>query len=97
MSQMIKYEPWVDDTINVFIAKLRETFICKESPKPIVMNTMEWFAYFSLVVITDITFGERSGFLETGTDVGGTVAQNRNMVKPWLYVGDNELGGPGAG
>ncbi len=27
MSQLVKYEPWVDDTISIFIAKLRETFV----------------------------------------------------------------------
>ncbi len=37
------------------------------------MNMMEWFAYFSLDVITDITFRGRAGFLKTGNDVGGTI------------------------
>jgi cytochrome P450 len=91
LSQLIKYEPWVEDTVNVFIAKLHEKFISEDSPAPI-MNMMEWFAYFSLDVITDITFGERSGFLETGTDVGGTITQTRKMMEPWLYVSGNGLG-----
>jgi hypothetical protein len=91
LSQLIKYEPWVDDTIHVLIAKLRQTFVRDESSRPI-MNMMEWFAYFSLDVITDRTFGERSGFLETGTDVTGTISENRKMMEPWLCVSGNELG-----
>lgn len=88
---MIKYEPRVDDTVKVFITKLRETFVSEESPG-LVMNMMLWFGYFSLDVITDITFGERAGFLATGTDVGGTITQNRKMMEPWLYVGGNDFG-----
>lgn len=56
------------------------------------MNMMEWFAYFSLDVITDITFGERSGFLETGTDVGGIISQNGKIMESWLYVRANKVG-----
>lgn len=56
LSQLIKYEPLVDDTINVFIARLRKMFVRDGSLGPI-MNMMELFAYFSLDVIIDITFG----------------------------------------
>ena len=67
MTQMVKYEPWVDDNITLFIEQLRKRFIAKQGPGE-AMDIMEWVTYFSLETIYDITFGERAGFVEEGRD-----------------------------
>jgi hypothetical protein len=32
MSQIVKYEPWVDDNITLFIEQLRKRFVEKQGP-----------------------------------------------------------------
>ena len=90
MTQMVKYEPWVNDNITLFIEQLRKRFIAKQGPGA-SMNIMEWSAYFSLETIYDITFGERAGFVEEGRDVNGVIAGVHQMMAPVLYVSGNRF------
>ena len=90
MTQMVKYEPWVDDNIALFIQQLRKQFVAKEGPGA-TMNVMEWATYFSLDLIYEITFGERIGFVEEGRDVNGIIGAVHQTCAPWLYVSENIL------
>jgi hypothetical protein len=51
-----------------------------------VVNFMELLGYFSADVISEMTFGERTGFLEAGTDVENIIGGVRLVFAPWLYV-----------
>jgi hypothetical protein len=66
---MVKYEPWVNDNITLFIEQLRKRFVAKQGSGA-TMDIMEWATYFSLETIYDITFGEGAGFVEEGRDGG---------------------------
>ena len=87
VTQMVKYEPWVDDNIQIFIQQLRKRFVTKQGPGA-TMNLMDWAAYLSLDLLHEITFGERAGFMEEGRDVNGVIAGVHKMMSGALYVSD---------
>jgi hypothetical protein len=68
LTQLLRYEPWIDGTTELFLEKIRSGFAGKEGPDGIV-DFIEWLGYFSADVISEMTFGERTGFLEAGKDV----------------------------
>lgn len=85
LSHIKRYEPWVDGTIALFLEKMRTKFSGKEGPEGVV-NFMEWLGYFFADVISEMTFGERTGFLEAGQDVDHIIGGVRRVFEPWLYV-----------
>jgi cytochrome P450 len=85
LTQIIRYEPWVDGTIALFLNKMRTKFSGKEGPDGVI-DFMEWLGYFSADVISEMTFGERTGFLEAGKDVDNIIGGVRRVFAPWLYV-----------
>ena len=85
LTQIIRYEPWVDGTIALFLEKMRSRFAGKEGPDGVV-NFMQWLGYFSADVISEMTFSERTGFLEVGEDVENIVGGARRVFAPWLYA-----------
>jgi hypothetical protein len=85
LTQLIRYEPWIDGTITLFLEKIRSRYSEKEGSDGIV-NFMEWLGYFSADVISEMTFGERTGFLEAGKDVDNIIGGVRRVFAPWLYV-----------
>ena len=85
LSQVIRYEPWVDGTIALFLDKMSSMFAGKAGPGGVV-NLMEWLGYFSADVISEMTFGERTGFLEAGQDVHNIIGGVRQVFAPWLYA-----------
>lgn len=90
MTQMVKYEPWVNDNIALFINQLRTRFVTKGGPGA-TMDVMEWATYFSLDLIHEITFGERAGFIQEGRDVNGVIDGVHKMMAWTLYVSENTL------
>src|SRR3954467_14942066 len=85
LTQIIRYEPWVDGTIALFLEKMRCKFAGKEGPDGVI-NFMQWLGYFSADVISEMTFGERTGFLEAGEDVENIIGGVRRVFAPWLYA-----------
>lgn len=49
-TQIIRYEPWVDGTIALFLEKIRSQFAGEEGPNGVV-DFMQWLGYFSADVI----------------------------------------------
>lgn len=88
MTQMVKYEPWVNDNIVLFIEQLRKRFVAKEGPGA-TMDIMEWATYFSSDLVHEITFGERVGFIQEGRDVNGVIDGVHKMMAWSLYVSDS--------
>ena len=85
---MVKYEPWVDDTINVFIDEMRKRFLRSDAVDPPVLDFMRWGSYYTMDAASEVVYGERTGFLEQGKDVGNILASSRQMMRPWLWVGN---------
>jgi hypothetical protein len=65
---------------------MRSRFAGKEGPDGVV-NFMQWLGYFSADVISEMTFDERTGFLEVGEDVENIIGAVRRVFAPWLYAG----------
>ncbi|KAK5081206.1 hypothetical protein LTR05_008000 [Lithohypha guttulata] len=70
MTSLKQYEPFVDTTSQLFCRKLVQNFA--EPRKACDLGT--WLQYYAFDVIGEITFSKRFGFLETGTDVEGVIA-----------------------
>ncbi|KAH7391598.1 cytochrome P450 [Cadophora sp. MPI-SDFR-AT-0126] len=84
MSQMVKYEPWVDDNIAIFLKEVRKRFVVNADTAP-AMNILDWSSYFILDVIYMITFGDEAGYLTEGRDVNGVIQGIQHMAAPWLF------------
>lgn len=85
LTQLLRYEPWVDDTIILFLQEMRDRFVDRDGPEGIIQLPV-WLGYFAADVISEMTFGEKTGFLEKGEDVQGIISSVRMVFGPWLYV-----------
>ncbi|KAJ9660306.1 hypothetical protein H2198_002614 [Neophaeococcomyces mojaviensis] len=70
MTSLVQYEPFVDTTSQLFCRKLAQEFA--ETGR--VCDLGAWLQYYAFDVIGEITFSKKFGFLETGTDVQGIIA-----------------------
>lgn len=75
MSNIVKYEPFVDSTITCLLAQLDARY---EAPAT-VCPLDQWLEMFAFDVIGELTFSRRLGFLEQGRDIEGI------MAKAWHY------------
>jgi len=84
LSSILKYEPWVNDSIGVFLRQMSERFVGKDGPQGII-DLHKWDAFFTADVISNLTYGQRTGFMETGVDIQGIHEGVRMVFRPWLY------------
>lgn len=82
MSQMVTYEPCIDKNISLLIEQLRKKFVPTGKP----LDIMDWFTFWSLETIYDLTFGERMGYIEEGKDVNNLISGVRETMSWTLYV-----------
>jgi cytochrome P450 len=86
LSSLLKYEPWVDNTIDLLQHQLsKRVEHQRESNKTVDLH--RWLAFFAADVISNLTYGQRTGFLETETDVEGIQATVRAVFRFWIFVG----------
>lgn len=69
LSNVISFEPFVDQVLGVLFEQLDERFV-KNQATP---DLAEWLQYFAFDVMGTMTFSKRYGFLETGSDVRGLI------------------------
>ncbi|RHZ48346.1 hypothetical protein CDV55_101309 [Aspergillus turcosus] len=69
LSNVISFEPFVDQVLGVLFEQLDERFL-KNQATP---DLAEWLQYFAFDVMGTMTFSKRYGFLETGSDVRGLI------------------------
>ncbi|KAF2996518.1 hypothetical protein E8E13_006109 [Curvularia kusanoi] len=65
MTNILAYEPLVDDTIRVFVDQLQERYALTGTP----CDLSDWLQYYAFDVIGAVTFSTRIGFLERGRDI----------------------------
>lgn len=83
MSNLTKYEAWVDDVILAFGNQLDNMFARTGK----AMDMFEWFAFFSMDMASTVTFGEPVGFIAAGKDINnGMLKRAQKHTQPWLYV-----------
>ena len=84
-TNVLKYESHIDSTLTYFFEQINGRFISKQTSNAI-FNLRDWLQYLSLDIATEMTFGERIGFLESGSDVDGLIAMIASGMKPGLVV-----------
>jgi len=69
MTSIVRYEPLVDTTTEVFFKILDDKF----ASKGIEFDFGKWLQFYAFDVIGEMTFSKRLGFLEQGRDVDGII------------------------
>ncbi|KAF7183368.1 hypothetical protein CNMCM7691_003567 [Aspergillus felis] len=79
MSNLVSFEPFVDQTIHCFFDQLDSRFANHGRPLDFGM----WLQMFAFDVIGEITFSQRLGFLEKGEDIDNIMG---DIWKYFQYV-----------
>ncbi|KAL4900216.1 hypothetical protein BDW74DRAFT_170980 [Aspergillus multicolor] len=82
MSSLVHYEAFVDSSADLFMARLSEF-----ADTNTTFNLGTWFQFYAFDVIGQITYGERFGFLDKGTDIDGTIAALQNLMTYSSLIG----------
>lgn len=70
LSTLVDFEPFIDSTTAVFFSRLDELYADTDQ----VCDLGEWLQMYAFDVIGELTFSKRLGFLESGQDVEGIMA-----------------------
>ncbi|UPX14463.1 uncharacterized protein EKO05_0004943 [Ascochyta rabiei] len=82
LSHVVASEPYVDECIRL----LKKRILSFAKPgAPVHLD--QWFNYMAFDVIAEIHFSRQFGFLETGKDLGGSIANSRLLVPYVTMVG----------
>ncbi|KIW20254.1 hypothetical protein PV08_00829 [Exophiala spinifera] len=82
MSTIIEYEPLVDSTTSLFTSRL-DGF----AASGVSFDFGVWLQMYAFDVIGEILFSQKLGFLESGTDVAGIMADIRGKISYAACVG----------
>ena len=78
LSNIIKSEPHVDAILQQLEDRLDELSRSGEA-----VDFDKWFSFFAFDVLGEVTFSKSFGFVETGTDIRGAVANTKALA---LYI-----------
>lgn len=71
MTNVVKFEPLVDQTLAVLLKQLDDRFLSNNMP----FDLGDWLQYFAFDSMGTLTFSRRYGFLERGRDVHGILGE----------------------
>ncbi|EPE03238.1 cytochrome p450 [Ophiostoma piceae UAMH 11346] len=77
MSQLVQYEPFVDNTTKLFLTQTDKLF----AKNPEGCDFTRWLQFYAFDVIGEITYSNRHGFIEKNEDIDGIVA-----YLTWLFL-----------
>ncbi|ERT00228.1 hypothetical protein HMPREF1624_03599 [Sporothrix schenckii ATCC 58251] len=77
MSQLVQYEPFVDNTTKLFLKQTEKFFV----NNPEGCDFTRWLQFYAFDVIGEITYTKRHGFIEKNEDIDGIVA-----YLSWLFI-----------
>ena len=83
MSNLVKFEPLVDSTMQVFFEQIDKLFVQTGA----VCDFGVWLQRFAFDVMGELTFSKRMGFLERDEDVGGVMQAIWNHFEYASVVG----------
>lgn len=78
LTNIMRSEKYVDTAIALLRKRFNEIIDADKAMEPAV-----WFNYFAFDVLGEVTFSKRFGFLEKGYDIGGAIANTRQLA---IYV-----------
>ncbi len=89
MTTLVDLEPYVENVVQLFLRRIDE--VSEGGKKPFDIST--WLQYFSFDALGEVNFSEQLGFLETGKDVGDSIATIAVLLRylsiigqaPWLH------------
>ena len=89
MTTLAELEPHVQNVIQLFLKRIDE--VSEGGKKPFDIGA--WVQYFAFDALGEVNFSEQLGFLETGTDVGNSIATIDGLLRylsiigqaPWLH------------
>jgi len=70
MTTLVQYEPFVDNTTNLFLSQTEKIFANGGAE----CDFAKWLQYYAFDVIGEITYSKRHGFVEQNKDIDGIVA-----------------------
>ncbi|KAH8591170.1 cytochrome P450 [Bisporella sp. PMI_857] len=80
MAAMQQLSPFIDDTIEFFVAKLKHLVVTGEPTEKVdgkqryrSVNLGDWLHYFAFDVLGEVAFSRSFGFLSEGMDVGNAI------------------------
>lgn len=103
MSSLLSYESYVDSCVDIFISKLTNF-----AQSGVTIDLAHWFQCYAFDTLGEITYSERFGFLDDGSDIAGTMAAlDKSLVystlvgifpwiHPYLYAVMEKIPGTGA-
>ncbi|KAL4874950.1 cytochrome P450 [Aspergillus karnatakaensis] len=71
MTSIMQFEPFVDENIRVFYARMDELFINTKKP----CDIHNWVQYFAFDAVLEMTMSRNLGFMKAGGDVDGVLKQ----------------------
>jgi cytochrome P450 len=88
MSSLLEMEPYVDSAIEEMSTRL-DGF----TKAPVPVNMAFWMQAYAFDVVGELAFGRAFGYLSSGQDVGGQMANLRGWLRsrfsvgmvPWLF------------
>ena len=80
MTAMVQYEPFVDDTTELFLNQTENLF----SSRNATCDFAQWLQFYAFDVIGEITYSKRHGFVDRCEDVEGMVSY---IGKLFSYAG----------
>jgi cytochrome P450 len=85
LSTLVNYEPYVTDTVAMFLEQLDKRFAAKPGPDG-VCDMSEWTRFFALDVVSALTMGKAYGLLEAGYDHIGIVKARTEFLRYFTIV-----------
>jgi len=88
MSSLLEMEPYVDGAIEQMCTRLGGF-----ADKSIAVNMAFWMQAYAFDVVGELAFGRAFGFLTSGQDIGGQMANLKGWLKkrfacgmiPWFF------------
>jgi cytochrome P450 len=91
LSTLIQYEPLVNRTVEDFLDQVNRRFADKSGDDG-VMDLSQWFRYFAIDVIGQITYSSPHGMLQAGRDPHGIMAAMHKFLRYFSVVSFMLLG-----
>ena len=79
MTALVKYESYVDDTVDVFLKEIDRRF-CANLGEEGLIDFPKWLQFYAFDVIGELTYGKRHGFLEKGEDIDGIIEDSHKFL-----------------